>query len=304
MADFKLLNYAGAGGEARPGILVGDDRVADLERASGGAPWAASTLAAMGAWETACPALHKLADDPGETVPLDSVRLLAPLLYPPGIYCAGANYKKHAMEMSPDGKTYPDKTKVQPYFFLKSPPHCVIGPGADIRLPSVSKMVDWEAEFAVVIAKGGRNISVQDAFEHVGGYTIMNDLSARDLGNRKDWPRFASDWFSHKNFDGAAPLGPWITPADQIPDPYTCRMQLWVNEEKMQDEYVSDLIFDIAEQIEYVSRRLTLRPGDVVSTGTPSGVGRPRGIFLKPGDTVRIEVDGVGTLTNPVVQGE
>jgi len=304
MADFKLLNYAGAGGEARPGILVGDDRVADLGQAAKGAAWAASTLAVMGDWKTACPALHKIADDPGETVPLASVKLLAPLLYPPGIYCAGANYKKHAMEMSADGKTYPDKTKVQPYFFLKSPPHCVIGPGADIRLPSVSKMVDWEAEFAVVIGKGGRNIPVEKAFEHVGGYTIMNDLSARDLGNRKDWPRFASDWFSHKNFDGAAPMGPWITPADQIPDPYACRMQLWVNEEKMQDEMISDLIFDISEQIEYVSRRLTLRPGDVVSTGTPSGVGRPRGIFLKPGDTVRIEVDGIGTLTNPVVQGD
>jgi len=304
MADFKLLNYAGAAGEARPGILVGDGQVADLAKASKGADWASSTLAVMAAWDTACPALHKIADNPGETVPLDSVKLLAPLLYPPAIYCAGANYKKHAMEMSPDGKTFPDKTKVQPYFFLKSPPHCVIGPGADIRLPSVSKMVDWEAEFAVVIAKGGRNIPVDKAMEHVGGYTIMNDLSARDLGNRKDWPRFASDWFCHKNFDGAAPLGPWIAPADQIADPYACRMQLWVNEEKMQDEYISDLIFDIAEQIEYVSRRLTLRPGDVVSTGTPSGVGRPRGIFLKPGDTVRIEVDGVGTLTNPVVQGE
>ena len=207
------------------------------------------------------------------------------------------------MEMSPDGKTFPDKTVVQPYFFLKSPPHCVIGPGADIPLPSVSKMVDWEAEFAVVIGKKGRHIPVGKAFDHIAGYTIMNDLSARDRGKRDDWPRFSTDWFSHKVFDGSAPMGPWITPADQIADPYKCRMQLWVNEEKMQDEYISDLIFDIAEQIEWLSRTMTLLPGDVVSTGTPSGVGRPRGIFLKPGDTVRIEVDGIGTLTNPVVQG-
>ncbi len=304
MADFKLLNTAGKAGEPRPGILIGDDRVADLEQATKGAAWAASTLAVMSAWETACPALHEIADNPGETRPLADVRLLAPLLFPPAIYCAGANYKKHAMEMSPDGKTFPDKTKVEPYFFLKSPIHCVIGPGADIRLPSVSNMVDWEAEFAVVIGKGGRNISVANAMEHVGGYTIMNDLSARNLGKRDDWPRFASDWFCHKNFDGAAPMGPWITPADQIADPYACRMQLWVNDDKMQDEMISDLIFNISEQIEYVSRRLTLMPGDVFSTGTPSGVGRPRGIFLKPGDTVRIEVDGIGTLTNPVVQGE
>ena len=228
---------------------------------------------------------------------------MAPLLYPPCIYCAGANYKKHAMEMSPDGKTYPDKSVTDPYFFIKSAPHCVIGPGANIELPSVSNMVDWEAEFAVVIGKWGRHIPTEKAFEHVAGYTILNDLSARDRGKRDDWPRFGVDWFGHKVFQGSAPMGPWITPADQIADPYQCRLQLWVNDEKMQDEYVSDLIFDIAEQIEWLSRSLTLLPGDVVSTGTPSGVGRPRGIFLKPGDTVTIEVDGIGTLINPVVQG-
>ena len=112
----------------------------------------------------------------------------------------------------------------------------------------------------------------------------MNDLSARDHSKRDDWPRWGVDQFGHKNFDGAAPLGPWITPADQIDDLYKCQMKLWVNEEEMQNEFVSDLIFDIAEQIEWISRRLTLLPGDVISTGTPSGVGRPRGIFLKPGD--------------------
>ena len=99
-------------------------------------------------------------------------------------------------------------------------------------------------------------------------------------------------------------MGPWISPADQMPDPYKSAIKLWVNQEKMQDSHVSNLIFDIAEQIEFISRRLTLRPGDIISTGTPSGVGRPRGIFLKPGDTVRIEVEGIGTLENPVVQGD
>lgn len=304
MADFKLLSYAHSTGEPRPAILIGDDRVLDVREAADGAVWANSVLSIIEHWPTACPALHKLADDPSETVPLSHVDLLAPLLYPPVIYCAGANYKKHAMEMSPDGKTYPDKSVTNPYFFIKSGPHCVIGPGADIELPKVSKQVDWEAEFAVVIGKEGRNIPLEKAFDHVAGYTILNDLSARDRGKREDWPRFGVDWFSHKVFEGSAPMGPWITPADQIPDPYACRMQLWVNEEKMQDEFVSDLIFDIAEQIEWLSRGIKLRPGDVVSTGTPSGVGRPRGIFLKPGDTVTIEVDGVGTLVNPVVDGE
>jgi 2-keto-4-pentenoate hydratase/2-oxohepta-3-ene-1,7-dioic acid hydratase in catechol pathway len=180
----------------------------------------------------------------------------------------------------------------------------VIGPGDDIRLPAISKMVDWEAEFAVVIGRRGKNISLANAFDYVAGYTIMNDLSARDQGTRKDWPRFASDWFSHKNFDGAAPMGPWITPADQIAAPYECRMKLWVNDDEMQNELVSDLIFDIADQIHSLSERMTLFPGDVISTGTPSGVGRPRGIFLKQGDTVRITIDGIGELSNPVVDGD
>lgn len=304
MADFKLLNYAGVAGEARPGLLIGDDRVLDIQQVAGDQPWAASTMDMFAAWDTACPALHDLAEAGGETRPLADVQLLAPLLYPACIYCAGANYKKHAMEMSPDGKTYPDKTVTDPYFFIKAGPHCVIGPGAEIRLPKVSKQVDWEAEFAVIIGKEGRNIPLDKAFEHVAGYTILNDLSARDRGKREDWPRFGVDWFGHKVFEGSAPMGPWVTPADQIADPYACRMQLWVNDEKMQDEFVSDLIFDIAEQIEWLSRGIKLRPGDVVSTGTPSGVGRPRGIFLKPGDTVTIEVDGVGTLVNPVMEGE
>ena len=313
MADFKLLNYADPKGKPRPGLLVGERDVIDLPRAI--AAWekargakagfsAASTLTILEGWTEALPVLHAIAGSPGVAPrTLSRSKLMAPIMYPPAIFCAGANYRKHAMEMSADGKTFPDKTKVQPYFFLKSGPHCVIGPGAEIRLPAVSQMVDWEAEFAVVIGRPCRNVSVAQARDYVAGYTIMNDLSARDLGRRDDWPNFRSDWLGHKNFDGSAPFGPWIVPADQIPDPYKCRMQLWVNRTKMQDEYVSDLIFNIEEQIEWLSRRMTLRPGDVISTGTPSGVGRPRGIFLKPGDKVKIEVDGIGELINPVVQG-
>jgi len=304
MADFKLLNYAGKSGEPRPGILVGEDSVVDLQETLAGKPWAASTLAVLGAWDEALPVLHTLAGKkPANARRLSEVKLMAPLIYPPAIYCAGANYMAHAKEMSPEGKGV-DKTTTQPYFFLKSGPHCVIGPGAGILLPKISMQVDWEGELAVVIGKRGRNIDKKDAMKHVAGYTIMNDLSARDLSRRPDWPRWGIDWFGHKNFDTAAPMGPWITPADAIADPYQCHLQLWVNQEKMQDTLVSDLIFDIAEMIDYLSRRFTLLPGDVISTGTPSGVGRPRGIFLKPGDKVRIEISGIGTLENPVVQGE
>jgi len=186
---------------------------------------------------------------------------------------------------------------------LKSPAHCVIGPGQEIKIPHVTKQVDWEGEFGVVIGRYGRNLTKANARSVVAGYTIFNDLSARDLSRRPDWPRWNIDWFGHKNFETAAPMGPWITPADEVPDIYACQLQLWVNQEKMQDTLVSGLIFNIAELIEYLSRRMTLLPGDVIATGTPSGVGRPRGIFLKPGDRVRISLDCVGTLENPVVQG-
>jgi 2-keto-4-pentenoate hydratase/2-oxohepta-3-ene-1,7-dioic acid hydratase in catechol pathway len=139
---------------------------------------------------------------------------------------------------------------------------------------------------------------------YVAGYTIMNDVSARDLMQRGDWPRFKIDWFGHKNFESAAPLGPWIVPADQLGDPYACAMRLWVNDEKMQDVTVDKLTFNIAEMIEYLSQRLTLLPGDVIATGTPAGVGKARGIFLKVGDKVRVEISGIGTLANPVEAGE
>ena len=134
MADFKLLNYAGGDGAARPGILIGDDRVLDVREAADGAAWAVSTLTIFDSWDTACPALHKLADQGCETRALADIQLLAPLLYPPCIYCAGANYKKHAMEMSADGKTYPDKSVTNPYFFIKSGAHCVIWPGRQYRI--------------------------------------------------------------------------------------------------------------------------------------------------------------------------
>jgi 2-keto-4-pentenoate hydratase/2-oxohepta-3-ene-1,7-dioic acid hydratase in catechol pathway len=303
MANFKLLNYADANGAPRAGILINDNGVLDLRDALPYNAWSASTIAVLNAWDEALPALHALAAAPrGKQLPLASVKLMAPIYYPPAIYCTGANYMAHAEEMSAEGAGV-DKATTQPYLFLKSAQHCMIGPNEAIHLPNTSKKVDWEAECAVVIGKKGRNISVADAMKHVAGYTIMNDVSARDLSRRPDWPRWGIDWFGHKNFETAAPMGPWITPADQVPDITQCRLQLWVNQEKMQDTLVDKLIFNIPELIEYLSRRMTLLPGDVIATGTPSGVGRPRGIFLKAGDKVRVELDCVGVLENGVVQG-
>ena len=304
MATFKLLNYRGSDGSVCPAVLVGDDRVFHLRQSFPDAHWTASILAVLNDWDAALPALREHAAHPaGPSRPLSELNLLPPILYPPAIYCTGANYRAHAKEMNAEDAGV-DKATGQPYLFLKSGPHCVVGPCDAIRLPNVSQKVDWEGELAVVIGRRTRNVKVKDAMDCVAGYTIMNDVSARDLSRRPDWPRWNIDWFGHKNFESSAPMGPWIVPAYAIPDPYQCRLQLWVNDEKMQDASVSQLIFDISEIIEYLSRRMTLLPGDVIATGTPSGVGRPRGIFLKPGDKVRIEISGIGVLENPVEQGE
>ena len=205
MATFKLLNYADTAGAPRAGILINGNTVIDLPSALPEKAWARSTLAALNAWDEALPALHTLAGAPsGLQFPLANVKLMAPIYYPPAIYCTGANYMAHAEEMSAEGAGV-HKATTQPYLFLKSAQHCMISHGDAIQLPNTSKKVDWEAECAVVIGKKGRNIRVADAMEHVAGYTIMNDVSARDLSRRPDWPRWNIDWFGHKNFATAAP---------------------------------------------------------------------------------------------------
>ncbi|MGE5540136.1 MAG: fumarylacetoacetate hydrolase family protein [Gemmatimonas sp.] len=308
MTDFYLLTFADENNRPCPGIRVGD-QVLDLAKAGLKVD---STLAVLQQWESLEPKLKALADELGTPSgvathlqaavrALSSTRLLAPILYPAGIFCAAANYTDHMKEMS--GREPPDKKVTRPYFFPKTTAHSIIATGDAIKLPKISKQVDWEAEIGVVIGKPARNVKQSEAMDYVAGYTIMNDLSLRDLGSRTDW-NFRVDWFAHKCFDTSAPMGPWITPKSQVKDPYNLAIKLWVNDQLMQDSSTKFMHFDIPEQISYLSERLTLRPGDVISTGTPSGVGRPRGIFLKPGDTVTIEVEGIGTIKNPVVQGE
>jgi 2-keto-4-pentenoate hydratase/2-oxohepta-3-ene-1,7-dioic acid hydratase in catechol pathway len=305
MKKFKILNYSLKSDltDIRPGIIIDDKWVLDIKKSFPSVGWAKSTMTIFENWTESQNYLKDLAEQNLDgALNLNSLKLHAPLLYPSAIYCAGANYMDHAKEMSAEGSGF-DKSKTQPYLFLKSARHCLIGPGDKIHIPNVTNSLDWEGEFAVVIGKYARNISIENAMDYVAGYTIMNDLSARNLARREDWPRWGIDWFGHKNFDGAAPLGPWITPSDQIEDHTQCHLRLWVNDEKKQDSLVDGLIFKVPELIEYLSRRMTLRPGDVIATGTPAGVGRPKGTFLKSGDVVKIEISGIGTLENPVVQG-
>ncbi len=294
MARYRLLNRAGGNGEARSGVLVGD-AVIDLADAG----IAGSTLDLLRDWETSDAALAEIAGRAPSlpSRPLAEVALLAPILYPPAIYAAAANYVDHQKEMS--GGDALDKNATRPYFFLKSGPHTVIGPGAEIRLPGFSDFVDWEAELAVVIGRPARNVAAADALDHVAGYAIFNDVSARDA--KPVGRPFNTDWFAHKNFEGSGPLGPWITPAGDVADPHDLAIRLWVNDDLKQDSSTRHMFFDIGEQIAYISERLTMRPGDVVATGTPAGVGAPLGERLKAGDTVTIEIEGLGRLVNPVV---
>lgn len=313
MTDFALLNYAD-GEAAVPAIKVGDKVVPvraalDWSRQTAAFP-ADSTKEILAHWDKAEPALGAIADriasgPPGgmraALRPLAAVRLLAPILYPDAIFCAFANYTDHMKEMS--GREPPDKTKVKPLFFLKLAAHAVIGPEETIKLPAYSQQVDWEAELAVVIGRPGRNIPVERAMEHVAGYTILNDLSLRDQGNRSDW-NVKTDFLSGKSFDTGAPMGPWIVPARQVGDVYKLSLKQWVSQELMQDSTTAYMHFTIAEQVAYLSAKFTLRPGDVIATGSPSGNGRPRGIFLKPGQELTVEIEKIGRLHNPIVQGE
>jgi 2-keto-4-pentenoate hydratase/2-oxohepta-3-ene-1,7-dioic acid hydratase in catechol pathway len=214
----------------------------------------------------------------GEQVPLDDVRLLAPVL-PSKIVCVGKNYAAHAAEF---GGEVPE----EPLLFLK-PSTAVIGPGDPIELLPMSKRVDYEGELAVVIGRLARRVRAEDTYRYVLGYTCANDVTLRDLQRMDD------QWARAKGFDGSCPLGPWV---ETELDPNDIRLETRLNGEIVQAAQTSDMVFGIAELIEYLTEFMTLLPGDVLLTGTPEGVGR-----LATGDVVEVEVQGVGSLSNPVV---
>jgi len=234
----------------------------------------------------------------GDTVPLADVALEAPIPLPRrNLWCVGRNYHAHAKELSGSVfKSSPVKTDQWPIVFTKVP-ECVVGPTAEVRLPgAASEQVDYEAELLVVIGTGGRDIARADALRHVFGYAIVNDVTARDVQMRHQ------QWDLGKSFDTFCPMGPWIVTADEL-DGTDTRVRCWVNGEPRQDARTTDFIFDIPTLIETCSRGITLYPGDVIATGTPAGVGMgmdpPR--YLKAGDVVRIEIDGIGQIENRFV---
>jgi 2-keto-4-pentenoate hydratase/2-oxohepta-3-ene-1,7-dioic acid hydratase in catechol pathway len=305
---YKLLSFR-VGQGARAGVLLGDT-VYDAAKITGVVAHS-TVLGMLEDWSRVRRLLARASKqiESGKArskgVPLKRVRLLAPVLYPGAIYCAGANYSDHMAEMARAQGQTPGPTMKElgekPWHFVKTSRSSVVGPGARVKLPAFSQMVDWEVELAAVIGKVARDVPAERALEYVAGYTIANDLSARDVMRRDKNPAtspFHYDWLSQKCFDGSCPLGPWIVPADEVPDPQNLGLKLWVNERLMQDSNTSKMIFDTAEQIAMLSSRVTLQPGDLVLTGTPAGVGVPRRVFLKPGDTVKLWIDGIGELSH------
>jgi 2-keto-4-pentenoate hydratase/2-oxohepta-3-ene-1,7-dioic acid hydratase in catechol pathway len=240
---------------------------------------------------------RRLPKPAGPRLLVAAVRLDAPLPRPRrNLFCVGRNYRSHAQELASSGLAIEERRADDwPMIFTK-PPETVIGPGAAIRFPrGLSEQIDYEAEMAVVIGRGGTNIRASRALEHVWGYTIVNDVTARDIQQRHQ------QWFLGKSLDTFCPMGPCIVSPDECDGMHT-RLCCWVNGELRQEARTEEMIFDVPTLIETCSRGITLYPGDVIATGTPAGVGigmtPPR--FLRPGDVVRIEIDGIGRLENPV----
>lgn len=232
--------------------------------------------------------------------PLAGVKLLAPIAKPRrNIFCVGKNYHEHAKEFSQSGfDTSAAKGELAPEFpvvFTKAPSTVVADGDTVISFSELTTQLDYEAELAIVIGTAGRGIKKADALKHVWGYTIVNDVTARDLQQKH------RQWFLGKSMDTFCPMGPWIVTADEV-DSANLNVRCWINDELRQDANTRDLIFDIPTIIETISAGITLQPGDVIATGTPAGVGigfkPPK--FLKPGDVMKISIDGLGTLTNRV----
>ncbi|MEV6765440.1 fumarylacetoacetate hydrolase family protein [Streptomyces sp. NPDC051105] len=302
------------GAAAFPGLVAGG-RVRDLSGL------VASVRALVEDWATWLPRLHELAADAdvdadGTWHDLATLRVLTPI-EPGQILQSGANYRKHVVDLvaaekeSVHGATpreaRADAEKMMderirdgvPYLFLGSP-RALCGPYDDIVLPALGDQHDWELELALVIGKPGKDIPAEEAMSYVAGYTISNDLTTRDRLYRPDLKAIGTDWFTAKNADTFLPTGPFLVPADFVGDPGDLRITLRHNGVVRQDESSKDMIFDIPRLIAYASTTTTLRPGDLLLTGSPAGNGAHWGVFLKPGDVIEAEITGLGCQRNTV----
>lgn len=290
------FRLAGAQVDGRPAVVVatesGTYRLADLLPAAVAAPAHPHELLAD--WQRWQPILATIAARPEALAsPVAPERWLLPVR-PSKLVCIGTNYHDHLREMGTP------RTPEHPYSFLKPVSTGLVPSGAPVRLPEGPKMVDWEAELAVVIGRRLHRERGTAVLEAVAGYTIINDLSARDWIKSK--PDVGIDWVMMKGHDGFSPIGPWLTPSQFVPDPQDLGIRLWVNGELRQDSRTSEMVFGVQPILEHLAGIMTLEPGDVVATGTPAGVGfgRKPQQFLHPGDVVAVEIDGLGRLETSI----
>jgi 2-keto-4-pentenoate hydratase/2-oxohepta-3-ene-1,7-dioic acid hydratase in catechol pathway len=290
VSPWSLVTYRTREGELRAGALTGG-RVVELPVKAGG------VLDLVQRWEEVEPVLREF--DPASASNVADAELDLPLRYPPKVLCSATNYYAHMREMKVDRDP-----AARPYFFLKPPTTALVGPDQPIVVPAdPAAKVDWEAELAVVIGRRARHVSEKEALGFVAGYSAINDVSLRGP-HRVQHPigiPFEWDWLASKGADRSTPLGPGVRPAFLVDDPQRLELRLWVNGELKQQANTSDMIDSVAALIAAASEILTLEPGDVIATGTPDGVGLPRGEFLRPGDVVEMEVGDFGRLRNPVV---
>ena len=291
----RLLRFLPADDTAGPrlGALPHPDADVVLDLSPAGVSADLTSLLAAG--PTALDSLRQVVETGRlvEEVPLAGVRVLAPVPRPPKFLAIGLNYADHVAESA----TMLDKPEHQLWFNKQST--CVIGPGDAIHVPKASSVVDYEGELAFVIGRRCRHVPAERASEVIAGYTIVNDVSVRD------WQRRTPTMTMGKSFDTHGPMGPYLVTADELPggDPHGLRLRTWVDEQLVQDSTTDHLIFDCWQMVEHLSTAFTLEPGDVISTGTPGGVGiaRTPPLLLKDGMRVRIEVEGIGVLENPVI---
>jgi 2-keto-4-pentenoate hydratase/2-oxohepta-3-ene-1,7-dioic acid hydratase in catechol pathway len=282
----RLISFGPRYGE-RPGVMIGEDSVLDLGAA----------LPAEGLWswrrileEGRMAEVARLAasPDPGSLIGLAGLRLAPPIPDPTKVICLGLNYRDHAEEQN---RPLPEK----PLLFPKVP-SALVGQGEPVILPVDEPKVDYEVELAFVMGKRARSVTAAAAYDHVLGYTILNDVSGRQAQHSE------RQWLRAKGFETFGPMGPWIVTADEIPDPHTLALECRVNGELRQSSNTDQLIFTVPFLVEYISRSMTLEAGDVISTGTPGGVGvfRDPPVFLKEGDLMSLSIEGIGTLENPI----
>lgn len=304
---FALGTFSEAGTSSFPGLVV-DDQVVDLSQTLEWRP--TSMVDVLEQWAEVLPLLHGVARDGAQRRPLDGLRVHAPIA-PRQVFQSGANYRQHVIDLvvahrPADAEENEEQARAraaelmdrraredQPYVFIGLP-SAITGPYDDVVLPAWCEQPDWELELTAVIGTPAHRVSPEEALRHVAGYTIANDLTARDLVFRTDMREIGTDWLRSKNAPGFTPLGPFIVPTEFVGDPMDLRLTLKLNGDTMQDESTKDMIFDVARMVSYVSQTTTLMPGDLVLTGSPAGNGAHHGRLLRDGDVMESTITGLG----------